>query len=140
MRNLFIAGLLLISLAFAGTVVATGNKVTICHAAGKDGTTKYVTLTIGYNAVYGPAGHFYENGTPRAGHEQDYLGRCKTSSSPSPSTSPSNSPTPTPVITPEPTPTPTPEPTPTITPEPTPEPTPFVPNQPRVTLPPTDTE
>jgi hypothetical protein len=52
------------------------DKVTICHAAGLDGTTKYVTLTIGWHAVYGPAGHFYENGTPRAGHEQDYLGPC----------------------------------------------------------------
>ena len=60
----------------AGTVNATSDKVTICHAAGQEGTTHYVTLTIGYNAVYGPAGHFYENGTPRAGHEQDYLGPC----------------------------------------------------------------
>jgi hypothetical protein len=52
-------------------------KVTICHAAGLDGTTHYETLTIGYSAVYGPAGHFYENGTTRAGHEQDYLGECR---------------------------------------------------------------
>lgn len=51
-------------------------KVTICHAAGLEGTTHYETLTIGYPAAYGPAGHFYENGTPRAGHEQDYLGEC----------------------------------------------------------------
>jgi len=50
--------------------------VTICHAAGLEGTTQYVTLTLAYPAVYGPAGHFYENGTPRAGHEQDYLGAC----------------------------------------------------------------
>ena len=40
------------------------DKVTICHAAGLEGTTHYETLTIGYEAVYGPAGHFYENGTP----------------------------------------------------------------------------
>ena len=52
------------------------DKVTICHAAGLEGTTHYETLTIGYEAVYGPAGHFYENGTPQAGHEQDYLGAC----------------------------------------------------------------
>lgn len=52
-------------------------KVTICHAAGLEGTTHYITLTIGYQAVYGPAGHFYENGTTRAGHEQDYLGECR---------------------------------------------------------------
>ncbi|HLF61139.1 MAG TPA: hypothetical protein VI980_08180 [Acidimicrobiia bacterium] len=51
--------------------------VTICHAAGLDGTTHYVTLTIPENAVYGQAGHFYENGTTRAGHEDDYLGECR---------------------------------------------------------------
>lgn len=52
-------------------------KVTICHAAGLDGTTHYETLTIGYNAVYGPGGHFNEDGTTQAGHEDDYLGPCK---------------------------------------------------------------
>lgn len=66
---------------FSGVVASADNggqdKVTICHAAGQAGTTHFNTLTIGYNAVYGPAGHFYENGTPRAGHEQDYLGACK---------------------------------------------------------------
>jgi hypothetical protein len=36
-----------------------------------------VTLTIGHSAVFGPAGHFYENGTPQAGHEDDYLGACE---------------------------------------------------------------
>lgn len=55
------------------------DKVTICHAAGRDGTDKYVTLTISENAVYKEqGGHFYENGTPRAGHEDDYFGPCKT--------------------------------------------------------------
>ena len=53
-------------------------KVTICHAAGLDGTAKFVEITVGWNAVYGPAGHFYENGTPRAGHEDDTLGACPT--------------------------------------------------------------
>ena len=52
------------------------DKVTLCHASGLAGTTKYETLTIGYEAAYGPAGHFDENGTPNAGHEQDYLGEC----------------------------------------------------------------
>lgn len=63
-----------------GTATATNNKVTICHAAGKAGTTKYVTLTISENAVYGRngnAGHFSENGTPAAGHEDDYFGACE---------------------------------------------------------------
>jgi hypothetical protein len=54
------------------------DKVTICHAAGQAGTTKFVTLTIGYEAVYGPGGHFNEDGTPQAGHEQDYFGACQT--------------------------------------------------------------
>jgi hypothetical protein len=59
------------------TTTTTEDKVTICHAAGLDGTTHYETLTIGWSAVYGPAGHFYENGTPQTGHEQDYLGECE---------------------------------------------------------------
>lgn len=67
-------------LAFAGAATGTNNsegkKVTICHAAGQDGTTHYVTLTISENAVFGPGGHFNENGTTQAGHEQDYFGRC----------------------------------------------------------------
>ncbi len=55
-----------------------GEKVTLCHAAGRDGTDHFVTLTIGYQAAYGPGGHFNEDGTPRAGHEDDYLGPCVT--------------------------------------------------------------
>jgi hypothetical protein len=76
---------------------AQADKMTICHGAGQDGTTKFVTLTLSTNAVYqdqGNGGHFYENGTPKAGHEQDYVGECKTESSPSasPSVSPSAEP------------------------------------------------
>jgi uncharacterized repeat protein (TIGR01451 family) len=56
--------------------LTTNDKVTLCHAAGRDGTTQFVTLTISYNAAFGQAGHFYEDGTPRAGHEDDYLGPC----------------------------------------------------------------
>lgn len=67
--------------AVAGVVAsaqATGSdKITICHAAGLEGTTQYVTLTLSENAVYGPGGHFNENGTPQAGHEQDYFGPCE---------------------------------------------------------------
>lgn len=62
----------------APAAMANGQeKVTICHAAGLDGTTQYVTLELAWPAVYGEAGHFYENGTPRAGHEDDYLGPCE---------------------------------------------------------------
>ena len=48
-------------------------KVTICHAAGRAGTTHYIQLTI---AIGGLNGHFLNNGTPKAGHEDDYLGPC----------------------------------------------------------------
>lgn len=79
-----LAGGLLCGATLLGTVSPAsategGEKVTICHAAGRDGTDKYVTLTVSTNAVYKEqGGHFYENGTPRAGHEDDYFGSCKT--------------------------------------------------------------
>lgn len=72
--------LLLAGLVLSGSEVQTTakppEKVTICHAAGRDDTEHYIELTVGWSAVYGPAGHFYENGTPQAGHEHDYLGPC----------------------------------------------------------------
>jgi hypothetical protein len=80
--------------ALGGVLVATApadgaDKVTICHAAGRAGTTKYVTLTISENAVYKEqGGHFFENGTPRAGHEDDYLGPCLTVDPTDPTTEP----------------------------------------------------
>jgi hypothetical protein len=79
-------------------------KVTICHAAGREGTTHYVTLTISENAVYKEqGGHFFENGTPRAGHEQDYFGECTEV----PTSTPTNTPSPAPTLTSTPTNTPT---------------------------------
>jgi hypothetical protein len=45
-------------------------KITICHAAGRAGTTKYVTITMSSN---GQNGHITERGTPEAGHEQDFI-------------------------------------------------------------------
>jgi hypothetical protein len=65
------------------TAVSAGEKITICHAAGLDGTTKFVTLTISENAVFGEGGHFNENGTTQAGHEQDYMGACSPEDEPS---------------------------------------------------------
>jgi hypothetical protein len=62
------------SLALAGQ-----DKVTICHAAGRaapNGPTQYIEITVGWPAAFGPAGHFDENGTPNAGHEEDFLGGC----------------------------------------------------------------
>lgn len=119
-----IIGVLLLSLASVHKVVADPPEfVTICHAAGLQGTTQFVTLTLPYVAVYGEAGHFNENGTPRAGHEQDYLGECVT---PTPTPTPSGSPTPTPSGSPTPTPSGSPTPTPSGSPTPTPTPTPEV--------------
>lgn len=86
------------------------DKITICHGAGRDGTTHFETLTISRNAVYqdqGQGGHFYENGTPKAGHEQDYFGECRTAN---PSTNPSTNPSPSVSASATPTPTPTPAP------------------------------
>lgn len=66
-----------------------GSSVTLCHAAGREGTIKFITLTIPYNAAFGQAGHFNEDGTPNAGHEEDYLGPCQDSESTTTTTSPS---------------------------------------------------
>lgn len=153
MKKILVAGIVaLIALLATGTATSAiagehPSKVTICHASGLAGTTKYETLTIGYEAVYGPAGHFYENGTPQAGHEQDYLGPCLT-----PSESPSQSiePTPTPEGSSSPSPSSTvvPSVSPTVTPTP-PSPsaseTPSLPDVdtgggPDITPPPTDVD
>lgn len=149
---------ILVLMAVAAIMIAGGasvtnaspnhGKVTLCHAAGLDGTTHYVTLEVGWPAAYGPAGHFYENGTPRAGHEQDYLGACL-EPSPSATPEPSTSPEPSPTITPAPTETPS-SPPPSSTPSPETSPTApptASPSQPATsstpmplpTLPPTDT-
>lgn len=78
-QKLMIAlGLVALMLAACGDVAgASQEKVTICHVAGRaDDPANVVTLTLAWPAVFGEAGHFYENGTPRAGHEQDTLGPC----------------------------------------------------------------
>jgi len=115
----FIYATVMFYVAVVAASAAPSDKVTICHAAGLAGTTHYVELTISYNAAFGQAGHFYENGTPRAGHEQDYLGQCAAASTPTPSAAPTPSPTPeaTPVV-----PTETATPTPSIQEVPTPTP------------------
>lgn len=48
----------------------SADTVTICHAAGQDGTTTYVRIVTSANAT---AGHFDNSGTPKAGHEDDIL-------------------------------------------------------------------
>ena len=118
MKRLF----LILSIIALGSISAVSTEkrvladppemITICHAAGQAGTTQFVTLTLPYVAVYGQAGHFNEDGTPQAGHEQDYLGACS---------EPSVTPTITPTPSLSPTPTPTDSITPTITVSPTPK-------------------
>jgi hypothetical protein len=99
-----IAGVLAV-FVIVGAVHATQNtgKTTICHAAGQEGTTHFVTLDLDNNALYGHngnAGHFNEDGTPKAGHEDDYFGPCKGDASPSPSLEPSDEPSATPSASP----------------------------------------
>jgi hypothetical protein len=53
--------------------VLAADTVTICHAAGLAGTTQFTTLTIPESAA---SAHFNDDGTPAAGHEDDYLGAC----------------------------------------------------------------
>jgi hypothetical protein len=67
---------LMIAVAIPLTAMAKPDKITICHAAGQDGTDHFVTLDLSSQSVYGNGGHFEENGTPRAGHQGDHLGPC----------------------------------------------------------------
>ena len=112
-------------LGLSNTANAQAETITICHAAGQDGTLMFVTLNLPYQAVYGVGGHFNENGTPQAGHENDYLGPCQNQSEPTPTATATLEPTltPTNTATPEPTLTPTVTSTPGPTQEVTPEPT-----------------
>jgi hypothetical protein len=36
---------------------APPEKITICHAAGQDGTTHFIELNLSYNGAFGRAGH-----------------------------------------------------------------------------------
>lgn len=70
---------LVMVMALAAPAFATGDppeKVFVCHAAGREGTTKYETIEVPANEGGYPQGHFTEEGTPLAGHEDDYLGQC----------------------------------------------------------------
>lgn len=108
-----IVGALLVS-----PVIATTDKVTICHAAGLDGTDHYVRIVVSDNAIFG---HFENPGTPLAGHEDDILlqgeQECPTVSL---------SPTPTPLTSPTAIPTLSESPSPSVTPTPSESPNPSV--------------
>lgn len=118
------------------TLATQSEKVYVCHAAGRaDEPANWVTLHVPATSTGYPQGHFTENGTQEAGHEQDYLGQCKEPQpsatppiSPEPSLSPTPSPstTPAPSATPEVTSPPSPEPSTSPSPEPTRTPTPSV--------------
>jgi hypothetical protein len=92
---------------------------TICHVAGlANDPANFIILTLPLQAIY--AGHIDENGTPKAGHEQDFFinspedaARC---APPTPTATPTNAPTDTPTHTPTFTPTNTPTATSSITP------------------------
>ncbi len=102
-------------------------KITICHATSSE-DNPYTVLTIACEALYGQngnGGHLNEDGSPKAGHEDDLMadenGLCaQTEPSPSPTIEPSVSPTPTPTVEPSPTPSVAPTPTPSVEPSPTP--------------------
>lgn len=59
----------LVLLTFGGVALARAEKVTICHATGSD-SNPYVRIVVSQNAIQG---HFENNGTPLAGHEDDIL-------------------------------------------------------------------
>src|SRR3990170_1024465 len=108
--NTFVAPISLYMQTAPTALAVKPEVVTFCHVAGQaDDPANYVDLTLPWNAVYGQAGHFNENGTTQAGHEEDYFGTCIT---------------PTPTPTEELTPTPTEEPTATPTEIPIETPTP----------------
>lgn len=78
---------MIVTLMFFHAATAA-DKITICHATGSG---DYQTLTLPPKAVYGKngaSGHFNEQGTPNAGHENDYLGPCRTPTTPPPTTQP----------------------------------------------------
>jgi hypothetical protein len=95
-KYLSIAAALMLSVIVVATAGATrndatpgwdpapeGHTVTFCHVAGlAEDPANTVTITADEHAVFGQAGHFGENGTPNAGHEEDYLGPCENEEEP----------------------------------------------------------
>ena len=64
------AALSALPLTDTAQAVPPQGKVTICHAVGKAGSTRFVEVTVAFNAAFGQSGHFKENG---GGHEQDLV-------------------------------------------------------------------
>jgi hypothetical protein len=61
------SAILAIALGYGSAGATNGGKVTLCHNGH--------TITISENAL---KGHFDHDGQPAVGHENDYLGECKT--------------------------------------------------------------
>ena len=102
--SVIVGWLVLALFAFIGTAKAQtfdpdppGHLVTFCHVAGlEEDPANTITITADEHAVLNPqAGHFNEQGTPNAGHEQDYFGPCEGDVTPSPTPPPPTSPPPT---------------------------------------------
>lgn len=137
-----------IALAGSSNALATkSDKVYVCHATSSE-FNPYVTLYVPATETGYPQGHFTENGTQEAGHEEDYLGQCQSNPTPSPTSSATPvPPPPTPSPTPEPSESPsaTPSPAPSTEPSPSTVPSPSTPVStsspaPLPTPPATDTE
>jgi outer membrane biosynthesis protein TonB len=130
-----VAALLLFTVGALSVRATQTPKVYVCHATSSE-SNPYVTIEVPATESGYPQGHFTENGTQEAGHEEDYLGPCESSPTPSPSPTPTGddpdpTPTPSPSVTPGPTNSPPPSSEPTTKPSSTPD---------RGALPPTDTE
>jgi hypothetical protein len=61
-----------LTLAQCREMYGQNGRMPICHAT-SSGTNVYVEESIPCAAAFGPAGHFNEDGTPRAGHEHDFI-------------------------------------------------------------------
>ena len=60
------------ALIYSASTVQAADKVTVCHADGRDGTIKYSVIVVSFQ---GATAHLDPiTGTPTAGHENDVLG------------------------------------------------------------------
>ena len=88
--------IILITAFILGMFITRANsKVTICHATSSD-TNPYVRIVVSENAT---SGHFENNGTPKAGHEDDILLQGEKDCPTPPVEEPVPEPTPIPTVT-----------------------------------------
>ena len=74
---LAVMGVALVAASASSATNGPPEKITICHVAGlASDPANYITLNLPPQAVYGNGGHFNEDGTTQAGHEQDSFGEC----------------------------------------------------------------